>query len=92
MGITSEELTELKRLAERTQQGEWVLDSGVGGYFVKTPEKGTTIAIVHQAKSGGTEYIDGCFNAAFIAAANPATIIALIAEIERLRKLTGESE
>lgn len=92
MGITSEQIAELKRLAERTQQGKWVFEAGIGGYLVKTPEKGHTIAVVHQAKASGTEYLDGCFNAAFIAAANPATILALIAEIERLRELAGESD
>lgn len=71
---------ELKRLAEAATPGPWAYD---GSYvFPARTEDGTTyvelwrsIADCHQPE-----------NTKFIAAANPAAVIALIAEVESLRE------
>lgn len=73
--------SELKRLAEAATPGPWAYD---GSYVCPArTEDGTTyvelwrsIADCHQPE-----------NTKFIAAANPAAVLALIAEVEGLRKL-----
>lgn len=73
--------SELKRLAESATPGPWAYD---GSYVCPArTEDGTTyvelwrsIADCHQPE-----------NTKFIAAANPAVVLALIAEVEGLRKL-----
>lgn len=72
--------SELKRLAEAATPGPWAYD---GSYVCPArTEDGTTyvelwrsIADCHQPE-----------NTKFIAAANPAAVLALIAEVEALRK------
>lgn len=73
--------SELKRLAEAATPGPWAYD---GSYVCPArTEDGTTyvelwrsIADCHQPE-----------NTKFIAAANPAAVLALVAEVEGLRKL-----
>lgn len=78
------ELTRLKELAENATPGEWVADR----YMVLSPKR-HNLARTYTHSDGNIdrlEPMDKHDNAAFIAAANPATILAMIAEIERLEK------
>lgn len=77
MGITSEQLAELKELAERATQGEWPYNEN----WLWCTDDG-----FHHWKI--CQYGD----CQFMSAANPQTVLALIAEIERLRAIAGEGE
>lgn len=81
--------SQLKALAESATFGQWVPD----GEYVN--EHGNVLYAYVAHESGGrvAEAFANCLvrtdeqcraNAAFIAAANPATVLALLAEIERL--------
>lgn len=73
-------LTELKRLAEAATQGPWSYD---GSYVCPARvEKGTTYVETWRSVADCAQPE----NTKFIAAANPATVLALIAENEALRK------
>lgn len=69
--------TELKRLAEAAYPGPWYLENGM-----------------NQVRDNADDFVcetgeDEPINSAFIAAANPAAVLALIAENERLHKLVS---
>ena len=86
---------ELKRLAEAATQGRWVTD----GEYVNEHGHVVEAYVAHQ--DGGRIGLAwaNCLvptdqqcrdNASFIAAANPAVILELIAEVEALREKTSE--
>lgn len=71
-------IEELKQLAEAATPGPWVHDQLLADFYedeVRTSENDSVCA-------DATEH-----DARFIAAANPAAVLELIAEVERLRKL-----
>lgn len=73
-------IDELERLAKAATPGPWC-DRGFGSI---QPEIGGSLVAVTVTKGGCLPgYVE---NAAFIAAANPAAILALIAEVRALRE------
>lgn len=77
---------ELRRLAEAATPGPWI-DSGCGD--VEDLKKRRRIAIFYRPVQGQTLHqgFDGSMaNASFIAAANPATILALLDELEAAQR------
>lgn len=70
MEITSEELAKLKSLAEKATQGKWPYNEK---WMWETEDGSYHWKLCHYG------------DCLFMAAANPATILAMIAEIERLR-------
>jgi hypothetical protein len=73
-------LDELERLAKAATPGPWC-DRGFGSI---QPESGGSLVAVTVTKGGCLpDYVE---NSAFIAAANPAAILALIAEVRALRE------
>ena len=82
MTITDEQLAELLAKAEAATQSEWVADTNYGYCFWMAvgprhlePEREPADEAMHAAQA----------DARFIAAANPETVKALVAEVERLR-------
>lgn len=76
----------LKSLAEAATGGEWTCSEKHDGRFWHIQSGGQAIGATHAA--GRKSPMAGIFeaNAKFIAAASPATVLALLAEIERLRE------
>lgn len=83
--------SELKRLAEAATGGRWVTD----GEHVNEHGNVTYAYVAHEDGGRIAEALANCLvktdeqcrtNAAFIAAANPAAVLALIAEIDGLRE------
>lgn len=75
----------LKELAERATPGPWVsTESAESDHerWVMTADQQWSICATHSGAEGADCEQD---NAEFIAAANPAAVLALIAEVERLR-------
>lgn len=72
---------ELKRLAEAATQGKWTHEQD-SLYFY---EDGYTKHLMELAEGDDVGYGGQKKNADFIASANPATVLALISEIDRLR-------
>ena len=64
-------IEELKRLAEAATPGPW---SDYAGVLRECNNSGKPIATIYRA-----------FNSQYIAAANPAAVLELIAEVDRLR-------
>jgi hypothetical protein len=74
-------LDELERLAKAAAPGPWC-DRGFGSI---QPESGGSLVAVTVTKGGCLpDYVE---NSAYIAAANPAAILELIADVRRLRNL-----
>lgn len=88
--IKPELLAELKAKAEAATQGPWRVDDTYETLvFLPTTAPNESIAGVcgdgERISAQGTLCKDRCIaNAAFIAAANPQVVLALIAEIEEL--------
>lgn len=74
-----EMLATLKERAQKATQGEWLR------CFIKKQKRAWIIDEAHNDIL--CEHPDYLKNVAYIVAANPTTILALIAELERLRKL-----
>ena len=83
--------SELRRLAEAATGGRWVTD----GEYVNEHGNLTYAYVAHEDGGRIAEALANCLvktdeqcrtNAAFIAAANPAAVLALIAEIDGLRE------
>lgn len=74
----------LKSLAEAATGGEWTCSEKHDGRFWHIQSGGQAIGATHAA--GRKSPMAGIFeaNAKFIAAASPATVLALLAEIERM--------
>ena len=92
--MDTNKMRDLKVLAEAATPGQWVPD----GEYVN--EHGNVLYgyVAHENSGRIAEAFANCLvstdeqcraNAAFIAAANPATILALLAKIERLAKFEG---
>lgn len=81
--MTPADLSRLESLAREATPGEWTSDSRYPS-FVTDPE-GNDIA---QAQSPivGSDYMQSDRDGAYIAAANPAAVLALIEENQRLRE------
>jgi hypothetical protein len=71
--------TELKRLADAATQGKWCTDGARQVMSAESDQLNSGFVIVD------CQGPDNLKNAAFIAAANPAAVLALIAENEALR-------
>jgi hypothetical protein len=91
--MTQEQINELRKLAQAATQGKWEYTHGGRGdngkfiiteYFVILEDDNGAIAadIVDPKTSRPSKA-----NAAYIAAANPAAILALIANIDRLNAI-----
>lgn len=89
MSINDELLAELEEAASNATPGPWY-DDCCGS--VEAGKKRRTVARFYQHTPGGTLHqgFQGCIpNAQHIAAANPATVLALIARIRELEKDSG---
>lgn len=93
MGIQSDiaGLAELKRLAEAATKGEWRYGPGDGDdenpvVFVDLPQA-SAVAISILFEADWATDVD----AKFVSKANPAAVLALIAENERLRTAEGDA-
>jgi Ead/Ea22-like protein len=94
--MTPAKLAELRALAEKATQGPWSARPDIGGL-----ESATALIIWPQnsiPRSGVSRMLGSCgtdaegkgeANLAFIAAANPQTVLALLDEIERLQHVIG---
>ncbi|WP_339503987.1 hypothetical protein [Pseudomonas sp. RL_105y_Pfl2_101] len=81
--------TELKRLAEAASPGKWDYEQDCLFFYVD----GYTKHLMELCEGDDVDGIQQIENAKFIAAANPAAVLALIAENERLeRKNANQSE
>lgn len=79
MTITDERLAELRRLFSAATKGQW---RRVGGFILD--ESGQCIASIINCDG------DTLANGAAIAAANPATVLGLVVEVERLRAVIAD--
>lgn len=85
MNITSEQIAELKKLAE---DADGVSSSYWDSWPVGEPgEEVDSVWDCNDSSCGMICEIKRPYLAAYIAAANPTTILAMITEIERLRKI-----
>ena len=76
--------TKLRELAQTAEQGPWFYELDHGSYLRIFSEKNT--GIVDGCGCCGSPNCDEV-NATFIAAANPATVLTLLDEIDRLRAI-----
>ena len=90
--MTDLDLTKLRKIAEAATPGPWE----VGMTTFGDPNDGPTHSCVREAGSEWFDHVaasEGCdeadLNMAHIAAFDPPTVIALIDEVERLRRNTG---
>ncbi|QDC05044.1 hypothetical protein FH041_08915 [Pseudomonas sp. SWI7] len=95
--MTSEEqfidLVRLEQLAESATKGEWKCAKRADGRFWHIGNGNQAIGATHAASSKCNPVQAAVFeaNARFIAAAHPAVILALVAEIKALRlKVDGQ--
>lgn len=87
--ITPELLADLKEKAEKATQGLWqvFLPKQTDGYGTCIASEDGNILLSMRGKSGNARK----YNSEYIAAANPAVMLALIARIEELEKQAQES-
>lgn len=86
--ITPESLARLRELADKATPGPWygdVTPPGPSGSVARN-EAIVTADKVHIARRGLQKSIQWWRDASFIADANPATVLALLDEVERLRR------
>lgn len=76
----------LRALAEAATRGDWGQD---GTYFAKARQEGGTTYVESWRPIGQAFSVE---DAKFIAAANPATILALLGEIERLERESEQAK
>jgi hypothetical protein len=78
--------SELKAIAEKATPGPWLLNTDFyagAHYYISAPE---WPHLLYVAKDKGARYVNG----EFIAAANPSTVLSLIAELdEKTEALKG---
>ena len=88
--IDPQQLADLRAKAEAATKGPWVVEHHDGWWTVS----GAKRSEVFDDGSANGEYAPACKqnNRDFIAAANPATVIAMIDEIERLRERNAKLE
>ncbi|MNQ91416.1 hypothetical protein D3C85_1067970 [compost metagenome] len=88
---------ELKMLAEKATPGEWWIDShgctmvSMDNHEVIFSHPSTGKAVRH-AETGNLSHWRNDWDASFIASANPATILALLAELDSLRAFNSSPE
>lgn len=82
MTLTSEQIDELERLALAATPGPWAVDAlQIGARFnIELPDGSEAIAMSQQLAGDRLGEKRGA-NAAFIAAANPQTVLALINQL-----------
>lgn len=82
--ITAELLAAIKAKAEKAHQGPWSVVHGFADeiYIAKTVEDDHS---TKQFQPAEMKYLGTRADAEYMAAANPAVVLALIEEIERLR-------
>lgn len=94
--LKSDDHAELARLAEAATPGPWVSERSVDEWgvsviasnetgHISNPTRGQVCHVSVVAGASGDDPDLAQANAAFIAAANPATVLALIAEVAALR-------
>ena len=93
--LTPLDLEELKRLAEAATPGPWTCQEGSTSYpecddkdfwaAVLSPNGRDVITLYERYGAKNDDRKDYDFDAAFIAAANPATVLSLINQIEGMR-------
>lgn len=87
------DLDALEKLADAATPGPWISETGtdtvwIGPSKAKAAKVARIVCPIEIGPGYRTEYVDQqTANAAFIAAANPATIKALIAELKEAREL-----
>jgi hypothetical protein len=91
--MTPQDLDRLDALAAKATDGPWEADGPIGGHYhytVCAVDVGTVCDVVCDCDdpvNGGRDNHD----AAYIAACDPSTVRALIAEVRRLRRGVAES-
>jgi hypothetical protein len=80
----SDDLKELKRLAEAATPGPWRKSNHANSPRVYAPETDDRLGIEIQIRGNGNRD-DNRKNANFIAATNPAAILKLLAELEQAK-------
>ena len=83
----SPDLAELERLAESATNGEWTCAKRADGRFWHIASGNQAIGSTHAASNKANPRYAAMFeaNARFIAAANPAVVLSMIAELRALR-------
>lgn len=102
LASSSGEHAELARLAEAATKGPWVCKEGSTSYpecddkdfwsVVLSPAGKEIVTLHERYASESDDRGDYDFDAAFIAAANPATVLAILAENAALRAAAGALE
>lgn len=88
--------TELKRLAEKASPGPWWIDSH-GMTMMSMPDLQVVFnhpqqsVAVRNEETGNLSHWRNDWDASYIAAANPAAVLALVTENERLERLALDS-
>lgn len=91
------DIGELRKLAEAATPGPWaawkMMSRNAYGVVARHAQMAAVDVCGTWDSDGGDEHcVNGMINSAYIAAANPATIIALCDEVERLRARVAEVE
>jgi hypothetical protein len=85
----------LKELAERATPGPWVVDAQQSGAIFNIESESGDLCIAMSQENPASTRLEmneqRRVNAEFIAAANPAAVLELIAEVERLRQFAAEA-
>ena len=89
--MTELNIEQLKAVALAATPGPWKKSNHANSPRVFAPETDDRLGIEMQIRGNGNRD-DNRKNAAFIAAANPAAVLKLIAELERLRSAQGSAE
>jgi hypothetical protein len=89
--MTELNIEQLKTAALAATPGPWNKSNHANSPRVCAPETEDRLGIEMQIRGNGNRD-DNRKNAAFIAAANPAAVLELIAEVERLRAAVGSAE
>jgi hypothetical protein len=91
--VTPELLADLRKKAEAATPGPWKWKKGETSVEHGSPDNDRSVVSFYELEyneNGQEAFEEAEGNAAHIAAANPAVVLALVQEIERLRAVEGE--
>lgn len=89
MNISNEDFGQLEALANAATPGDWVVDAkDIGAAFnIETVDGACAVAMALEI-SGDADLTQRKSNAAFVAAANPKTVLALVAALKNANDLS----
>lgn len=89
MNISNEDFGQLEALANAATPGDWVVDAkDIGAAFnIETVDGACAVAMALDI-SGDADLTQRKSNAAFVAAANPKTVLALVAALKNANDLS----